>query len=76
MAETLPCRACDYPVPPTSPTHRRLQLCAIHACRGILAVCKVCGENWPEHGPGGRGCATWVYPPEWVQGTPLVAGGN
>lgn len=55
---------CLLPVPST-PDHQRLQLCALDAAYGCMAQCEMCGESWPEHGPRGRGCATWLYPPEW-----------
>jgi len=45
---------------PDSPTHQRLQLCVLDAAHGCLAFCEVCGESWIEHGPRGRGCATWL----------------
>ena len=44
---------CDY---------LRLKLCVMCMCFGLIAYCVTCGENYPEHHPGGRGCATFVDP--------------
>lgn len=62
--QTAPrCRRCGAAVP-ESPDHLRLRLCTVHAVLGLLAFCQTCGENHPEHGPGGRGCATWIHAPD------------
>lgn len=65
MGQTAPrCRQCGGPVP-DSPDHLRLQLCGVHMMLGFLAFCVHCKENHPEHGVGGRGCASWQQaPPE------------
>jgi hypothetical protein len=68
MSEPRPCRwsECPFPVPADSPAHQRLRLCALHAAWGCLLLCERCGESSPEHGPGGRGCATFLPAPEEV----------
>ena len=50
---------CERAVPEAA-EYQRLRLCSLDMAYGCLAYCERCGENWPEHGPGGRGCATWL----------------
>ena len=44
------------------PEYLRLKLCVMCMCFGLIAYCVTCGENYPEHHPGGRGCATFIDP--------------
>lgn len=41
------------------PDYLRLKLCTMCMVHGLFARCAFCGENYPEHHPGGRGCSTW-----------------
>jgi hypothetical protein len=63
LTRRAPCRKCTSPIGPLE-DHARLGLCGLHACEGLLAYCVHCGENYPEHGPGGKGCAQWEQRPE------------
>jgi hypothetical protein len=44
---------------PNHPEYQRLKLCTMCMCSGLFARCAFCGENYPEHHPGGRGCSKW-----------------
>jgi hypothetical protein len=44
------------------PDYLRLRLCVMCRACGCMAYCATCGESYPEHNPGGRGCATWQDP--------------
>jgi hypothetical protein len=57
------CRRCGRDASLSSAAPRP-PLCGICAALGCLAWCAACGENFPEHGPGGAGCATFLDPQE------------
>lgn len=47
---------------PKDAAYQRLKLCVFCMCAGLLVHCRACGENYPEHHSGGRGCAAFVHP--------------
>lgn len=54
----IPCCECGARIP-KHPDYQRLKLCTMCMCSGLFARCDFCGQNYPEHHPGGRGCAKW-----------------
>jgi len=56
----IPCCVCGGGVH-NNPDARRLRLCPGCMCNGLLAACEHCGQNYPEHHAGGRGCARWEH---------------
>lgn len=54
----IPCCECGSRVL-KHPDYLRLKLCTMCMVHGLFARCAFCGENYPEHHPGGRGCSKW-----------------